>query len=188
MLQTEASKYFVVDVEASGRTPISGVMTDFGVAHLGSDATFYGHIFDYHMMSPTKPLPVVEVDRQGNPSKTVFCEVDGVFYANILPDESALVESLRQWMIQVSGSERGVLVSDNPAFDAMWMNCFLDAHGGEMLFGFSARHIGDFYAGQQRSWKRHSDWKKLRRHPHSHHPLDDAIGNRNALRTILDIR
>ncbi len=76
--------------------------------------------------------------------------------------------------------------SDNPAFDWQWINKAFHDVGLANPFGWSARRIGDLYAGFNGNWKDHSRWKRFRKTPHTHDPLDDARGNAEALRHILE--
>jgi len=48
-------------------------------------------------------------------------------------------------------------------------------------FGFSARRIGDLYAGMKQDMFKGSEWKRMRGTPHTHNALDDAMGNAQAL-------
>lgn len=91
----------------------------------------------------------------------------------------------RQWVHEHCPHERAVLVSDNNGFDAMWFNCWTDDAGIGLVFGYSSRRIGDFYAGTRRRWSDQSSWKSLRRTEHTHHPVDDVAGNMEALASIL---
>lgn len=179
---------FIVDVEATSRTPFSGVMTEFAVVHLVSGASFYGHVYRNHPHPDNAAVPVADLDDSGNPIPDAFWIVDGKDAANaVQSDEPAdVARSLGTWL---HGFElpRRTLVSDNNGYDAMWLNCFTDSWTGQVLFGHSSRRIGDFYAGLHWKWADHSSWKSLRRTRHTHHPLDDARGNAEALRVLLGI-
>jgi hypothetical protein len=74
-----------------------------------------------------------------------------------------------------------VFVSDNPAFDAQFINYYLLRYCGSNPFGFSARRIGDLYAGWKGDATKSNDWKRLRKTKHTHHPVDDSRGNAEAL-------
>ena len=52
-------------------------------------------------------------------------------------------------------------------------------------FGYSARRIGDFYAGLIGDFKDASSWKRLRITKHDHHPVHDAMGNLEAFERLL---
>lgn len=82
--------------------------------------------------------------------------------------------------------ERPVFVSDNPAYDWQWINFYFWKHLGGNPFGHSARRIGDFYAGLVGDFRAASKWKKLRITPHDHNPVNDARGNAEAFRRMLE--
>lgn len=91
------------------------------------------------------------------------------------------------WIRSVGGyQDRMTMVSDNPAFDWQWINWGFQFCLGSNPLGFSARRIGDLWAGMNRKPNDHSSWKRLRRTPHTHDPLDDAMGNAEALIEILN--
>lgn len=78
--------------------------------------------------------------------------------------------------------DRFIMLSDNPGFDFAWINYTL-AHSGVTewkVFGHSARRIGDAYAGLKKDSRSTQGWKKLRQTAHTHHPVDDAVGNAEA--------
>jgi hypothetical protein len=80
---------------------------------------------------------------------------------------------------------RPVFVSDNLAFDWQWINWYFHYFIGHNPFGFSGRRIGDLYCGLKKNLKLNSEWKKLRVTTHTHNPVDDAMGNVEALKEIL---
>ena len=79
--------------------------------------------------------------------------------------------------IQENCDTRPVFVSDNPAFDWQWINFYFHHTLGMNPFGWSARRIGDYYAGLKGNFQRSTDWKRLRETKHDHHPVNDAMGN-----------
>ena len=88
------------------------------------------------------------------------------------------------WLTEVSKG-RPVFVSDNPAYDFGWINFYFWKYLGRNPFGHSARRIGDFYAGLCGDFWKSSDWKKLRKTAHDHHPVHDALGNAEAFERLL---
>jgi hypothetical protein len=87
------------------------------------------------------------------------------------------------WLTQHSKG-RPVFVSDNVAFDWQFINYYLHKFTGSNPFGFSGRRIGDLYCGLVKDMGAGSAWKKLRKTPHTHNPVDDAKGNAEALVAI----
>jgi hypothetical protein len=152
-----------VDVEAAGPTPMSGTMTEFGAVLMNGES-YHGKIYD--------GFPDPE-----NPAKPIV--------GRLLRSVPDVADEFHNWLRQhVKG--RLIFVSDNPAYDWQWIAAMFDFCGIDNPFGHSARRIGDFYAGLQRDFTKTQDWKRLRRTPHTHNPVDDARGNMEALTTLLE--
>lgn len=180
---------FIVDVEATSPTPMTGVMTEFAAVHVVSSIAFYGRLYRAHPDPDNPAVPVAELDSLGRPIVAAFWaqhSEPGIASATEGATTRDVAVALRAWL-DGFGLERRTLVSDNNGFDAMWLNCFTDKEIGALLFGHSSRRIGDFYAGQRQKWNDQSSWKRLRRTRHTHNPLDDAHGNAEALRSLLQI-
>lgn len=154
-----------VDVEATGLTPFSGEMTEFGCVHYGSRKTYHGILFD-SMPDPDYPAKPV---------------ITGVGY----PQEPVMA-GLRSWL-KTNVKGRPVFVSDNPAYDFMWMAYYLDKNLGENPFGHSGRRISDFWAGIQGNWSNTQKWKQFRKTPHDHNPVNDSMGNVEAFAHIIEV-
>lgn len=90
-----------------------------------------------------------------------------------------------EWLSQF-GSGRKVFVSDNPAYDWQFINYYFHLFLGDNPFGWSARRIGDFAAGLKGDFYARQDWKNLRRTPHDHQPVNDAMGNVEAFERLLN--
>lgn len=158
------SKWIFVDVEAAGRSPINGAMTEFGAVDYRTRQTFHGVIWESR---PAEDNPAVSV-------------ITGKLL-NPLPEVMA---AFARWLENL-GKERPIFVSDNPAYDFQWINTAFDSSGMENPFGHSARRIGDFWAGLQRNWSDTQSWKRLRVTPHDHNPVNDAMGNVEAFERIM---
>ena len=158
-------------------------MTEFGVAHLETLSGFYAHLYGLTPHPDTTARPVVP---EGAQSHLYWYTVDG--FGNLSEttpgtNPGAMMAALNTWMGSLA--PRSTFISDNPAFDFMWI---ADAYARAQMknpFGYSARRIGDLYAGLEGDWKQTSKWKKLRTVIHDHNPLNDALGNAGALRKIL---
>lgn len=92
-------------------------------------------------------------------------------------------EEFRTWLAQFEN--RPVFVSDNPAYDWQFINYYFHAFLNENPFGHSARRISDFYAGLVKNFYHTQDWKKWRKTPHDHNPVNDAMGNVEAFEQML---
>jgi hypothetical protein len=88
-----------------------------------------------------------------------------------------------EW-IKVSVKGQPIFISDNNGFDFAFINYYFHMFYGKNPFGWSSRRIGDLFCGYMNDpyykWKQH---KKTR---HTHHPVDDAKGNAEALLYLRD--
>jgi hypothetical protein len=155
-----------VDVEATDLSPFSGVMTEFGAVHYTTRDTFHGILYD-------------AIPNPDNPAQPMLLDYDGAAY-----DQSVVFDEFNEWL-KATVNGRPVFVSDNPAYDFMWMAYYLDKNLGFNPFGHSARRIGDFWAGLNRKWGETQSWKRFRITPHDHNPVNDAMGNVEAFETIV---
>jgi len=160
------SNYIFVDVEAAGTTPVNGTMTEFGAVHEKSLKTFHGVIFESHPDPENPAKPVV-----GKQIATKF----------------RIAHDFINWLEEVDGKERPVFVSDNPAYDFMWIAGLFDEVKMQNPFGWSGRRISDFWAGLQHNWGETQSWKRFRKTPHDHNPVNDAMGNVEAFQEIKKI-
>jgi hypothetical protein len=159
---------FFVDVEAFGAVPALGKMTEFGIVTTKSE-TYHGLIIK------STPDPA-------NPAAPLRVNVPAY---ELAATEMRIAKESEQWIKEHGSGERAVMVSDNPAFDFMWMADFYWRTLGYCPFGHSARRIGDFYAGLVHDFDAATRWKKLRVTKHTHHPVDDAMGNMEAFKRIM---
>lgn len=160
------SNYFFVDVEASGVSPVNGTMTEFGVVHRDTLQTFHGKLFESTPDPDNPAVPIV-----------------GERYAN----ERNVAGMLVEWLKYVGGNERPVFISDNVAYDWMWIAGMFDRAGVENPFGHSGRRISDFWAGINNNFGETQSWKRFRVTKHDHHPVHDAMGNVEAFEKIIAI-
>ena len=72
-------------------------------------------------------------------------------------------------------------ISDNIAFDWQFVNYYLHKYRGTNPMGYSGRRIGDIYSGATKKFRDTTSWKKMRKTKHTHNPVDDAMGNAEAL-------
>jgi hypothetical protein len=76
-----------------------------------------------------------------------------------------------------------MFISDNNGFDWQFINWYCHHFLGENPFGFSSTNLGSLYKGLVRDM--FSNFKHLRRTKHTHHPVDDAIGNAEAMLAMI---
>lgn len=160
-----AVSYVFVDVEAVGKSPVNGEMTEFGCVDLQTHSAFHGYLIDAVPDKDNPAVPYIAPNAKRYDQLTVWCNLD-------------------IWLTKL-GTDRKVLMSDNPAYDFMWMAGFFDSLGKENPFGHSGRRISDIYSGLSGNWRNTQGWKKWRRTPHDHNPVNDAMGNVEAFETML---
>src|SRR2546423_13562858 len=83
-----------------------------------------------------------------------------------------------EWLRGVS-KERLMFISDNNGFDWQFINWYFHQFSGTNPFGFSSTNLGSLYKGLQKDT--FVNFKHLRKTKHTHHPVDDARGNAEAL-------
>lgn len=180
------ARVFLVDVEATGPSPFGSVMTEFGVVDYLTRDWFHGHLWDSH---PDPDIPALPVADRPN----VWVDYSWADRENVqdrtgpgADPADALFEILNQWLNTVCGrDDRPVFMSDNPGFDFMWMAYGFDKAGMVNPFGHSSRRIGDLAAGLSGNWRNTSRWKRNRQTTHDHNPVNDSLGNAEALHTLL---
>ena len=149
-----------VDCEANGPCIGKGDLTEFGAVHYPSMQTFYGDLRPSFITNATSMAKCDEVIQM-----EIFFNFD-------------------KWLKKVCNGFQPLFVSDNPAFDFQWISYGFHHFLGYNPFGWSARRIGDYYAGLTGNFRNATKWKKLRITKHTHHPVDDAMGNAEAFQRI----
>jgi DNA polymerase III epsilon subunit-like protein len=160
--------YIVVDVESDGEIPFRNSMVCFGavIVEPSLSKTFYGK---------TKPI--------SDNWKPEALAISGFSREQHLTfdDAKTVMENFAQW-IELNSIGKPTFISDNLAFDWQWINWYFHYFTARNPFGFSGRRIGDLYCGMKMDSGLNYEWKKrYRKTPHDHNPLNDAIGNAEAL-------
>jgi len=165
--------YVIVDVESDGPVPAEFSMVCFGAVIFDEilNQTFYGQTRPISERFSPEALAVSGFSRQQHLT---------------FEEPRTVMESFAKWLREHSHG-RPIFVSDNPAFDWQFINYYFHRFLGQNPFGFSARRIGDLYAGLVRDASKGSEWKKYRITTHTHNPVDDAKGNAEALRKFKDL-
>lgn len=163
--------WFVVDVEADGPVPPDYSIVCFGAVLVEPTMvqTFYGRTRPISDRYIPEALAVSNISREQHQA---------------FDDPRAVFEQFRDWLAATSAG-RPVFISDNPAFDFQWVNYYFHHFLGANPFGHSARRIGDLYAGLVKDT--FAAWKHLRKTTHTHHPVDDARGNVEALLAMKEM-
>jgi hypothetical protein len=160
--------YIVVDVETDGTIPNKYSMVCFGaiIVEPSLSKTFFG---------TTKPI--------SNDWIPEALAISGYSREEHLQFEEPAItmQAFLNW-INFNSKGKPIFISDNPCFDWQWINYYFHTFIGHNPFGFSGRRIGDLYCGMTRNTDLNQEWKSLyRKTIHSHHPVDDAKGNAEAL-------
>lgn len=166
--------HFVIDVESDGPNPSNYSMVSFGCVHVYNKESFYGKTAPINKMYREDALKISGVTRDEH---------------KLFPPARETIYEFIKWLgEQIDfNKNRIVMWSDNPAFDFQWIEAYTESFFSYNPFGHSARRIGDLYAGITGKWNDHSSWKKFRETKHTHNPVNDAMGNVEALRKILRI-
>lgn len=155
----------MVDVEADGPIPGDYSMISFGaiVVDDALDKTFYGQL------KPVSEKWIPEALAVSGFSREETLEFD---------DPQAVMEQFASWLGDVS-SGRPFFISDNNGFDWSFINWYFHHFIGENPFGHSSANLGSLYKGLVKD--SFQNFKHLRKTRHTHHPVDDARGNAEAL-------
>ena len=163
--------FIVLDVEADGAYVGDFSMVSFGAVAVDKelDKTFYGKV---------KPI-----SEQWNPEALAISGFSREEHEGF-DDPKVVMMQFVEWLSQF---KHVTFVSDNNGFDWQWMNYYLHKYAGTNPFGFSSRRIGDIYCGLLSKWNANREWKqKYRKTKHTHNPVDDAMGNAEALLAFRD--
>jgi DNA polymerase III epsilon subunit-like protein len=163
--------FIVVDVEADGPIPNKYSMVSFGavVVEPSLSKTFYGK---------TKPISDIWVPDAlaiSGHSREEHLKFD---------DPKEVMEKFKKW-VNENSKGRPIFISDNNSFDWQFINYYFHMYTDGNPFGFSSRRIGDLYCGMKKDV--YTKWKHLRKTKHTHHPVDDAKGNAEALLKIKEL-
>jgi len=160
--------YVMVDVESDGPIPGDYSMICFGAVLVEPDLSrsFYGQLKPISEKWIPDALAVSGFSREetlqfDEPAQTMQA------FADWLKDES---------------DGKPMFISDNNGFDWQFINWYFHHFLGRNPFGFSSTNLGSLYKGMvQDTFK---NFKHLRKTRHTHHPVDDAKGNAEALLTM----
>jgi hypothetical protein len=157
--------YVMVDIESDGPIPGDYSMVCFGavIVEPGFNRTFYGRL---------KPISERFIPEA--------LAVSGFTRDEVLAfdDPKAVMTSFRDWL-RANCRGRFMFISDNNGFDWQFINWYFHHLLGENPFGHSSTNLGSLYKGLVKD--AFQNFKHLRKTKHTHHPVDDAIGNAEAL-------
>ena len=157
--------WIMVDVEADGPIPGDYSMISFGAVVVadGLDQTFYGQLRPISEKWEPEALAVSGFTRE----------------ATLAFDDPKLVmETFAAWL-KAQSKGRAMFVSDNNGFDWQFINWYFWHFTRANPFGHSSTNLGSLYKGMVQDMAQ--NFKHLRKARHTHHPVDDAKGNAEAL-------
>jgi hypothetical protein len=163
--------YVMVDIEADGPIPGDYSMVCFGAVIVEPELnrTFYGQLKPVSDRFVPEALAVSGFTRDQTLAFDDPAEVMGRF---------------REW-ITVNCKNRAFFISDNNGFDWQFINWYFHHFLGANPFGYSSTNLGSLYKGLVKDT--FVNFKHLRKTKHTHHPVDDARGNAEALLAMKDM-
>ena len=167
-----------VDCEATGPAIGKGELSEFGAVAYPSMETFYGNLKE--LIELDKEILILSKNKSNS---KIFKGLQNISEKRRLIKLKVFVD-FDKWLKKICNGYQPVFISDNPAFDWQWINYHFCHFLGYNPFGWSARRIGDYYAGLTGNFRNATKWKKLRITKHTHNPVDDAMGNAEAFKRI----
>lgn len=162
--------YFVVDVESDGPLLGTNSMICFGAVKVDDElkTTFYGTTAPISDIYSEETLAISGISRIEHGAHN---------------DPELTMKLFYQWILDNSVGNP-ILISDNNGYDASWINWYFLTYIGTNPFGYSSRRIGDLYCGLVKDTR--AKWKHIRKTEHTHHPVDDAMGNAEVILYMRD--
>lgn len=160
--------YIMVDIESDGPIPGDYSMICFGAVLVrpGLDQTFYGRLKPISEKWVPDALAVSGFSRE----ETLTFD-----------QPQQVMPTFAQWLTTVCDG-KPMFISDNNGFDWQFINWYFHHFHGSNPFGFSSTNLGSLYKGMMKDT--FQNFKHLRKTRHTHHPVDDAKGNAEALLTM----
>jgi DNA polymerase III alpha subunit (gram-positive type) len=157
--------YVMVDIEADGPIPGDYSMVCFGavIVETALERTFYGKLAPISAKWVPGALQVSGFSREETLKFAAPAEV---------------MTSFETWL-QANVEGRPLFVADNNGFDWQFINWYFHHFLGRNPFGFSSMNLGSLYKGLVKDT--FASFKHLRKTRHTHNPVDDAMGNAEAL-------
>jgi DNA polymerase III alpha subunit (gram-positive type) len=163
--------YIMIDIEADGPIPGDYSMISFGavIVEPGLARTFYGRLKPISERYVPEALAVCNVTREESLA---------------FDDPKAVMQQFDDWL-KATCKGRMLFISDNNGFDWQFINWYFHHFLGKNPFGHSSTNLGSLYKGMQKDT--FANFKHLRKTAHTHHPVDDARGNAEALLELKEM-
>ena len=159
----------MVDIESDGPCPGKHSMICFGavIVEPGLQRTFYAELKPISEEFLPDALAISGFSRE---------------QCMKFPDPRDAMQNFEIWLNRnIDG--RPTLWSDNNGYDAAFINYYFWQQLNRNPLGWSSSNIGSLYKGQVGDTR--AKFTHLRRTKHTHHPVDDARGNAEALLEIF---
>ncbi len=155
----------MVDVESDGHIPVDFSMICFGAVIVDDrlKKTFYGQL-----------RPISEKWIPGSLQISGFTREQTLHF----DDPKEVMNNFDQW-IESNIKDKPIFISDNNGFDWQFINYYFHHFLGKNPFGYSSANLGSLYKGLVKDTFK--NFKHLRKTIHTHNPVDDVIGNAEAL-------
>jgi DNA polymerase III epsilon subunit-like protein len=166
--EREMSRYVMVDVETDGPIPGDYSMLAIGavVVEPALDRTFKAYLRPISERWVPEALAVGGFTREQTMTDPSF------------RNPGRVMTEFHDWLYGL-GLRKMIFIADNNGFDWSFVNWYSHHFLGENPFGFSSQNLNSLYKGLTRD--AFASFKHLRRTRHDHDPLNDAMGNAEAL-------
>jgi hypothetical protein len=155
----------MVDIESDGPIPGDYSMISFGAVLVDENLnkSFYGKL------KPISEKWIPEALAVSGHTRDETLEFE---------EPKVVMEKFVEWIKQNSKGQ-AVFISDNNGFDWMFVCWYFHHFLDKNPFGHSSQNLGSLYKGLVKDTFK--NFKHLRKTKHTHHPVDDAKGNAEAL-------
>lgn len=166
--------YIMVDIEADGPIPGDYSMTEIGAVFCRDlEQTYYGQLRPISEKWVPSALGVTGRSREETLSFP-GPQLAMIDFASWVNDKKAQLEE----------DDRLTFISDNNGFDFMFVCWYFWHFNGENPFGPNSDNLRNLFGGLRKN--AYANFKRLRKTKHTHNPVDDALGNVEALITMRD--
>jgi len=157
--------YVMVDIESDGPIPPDYSMVCFGAVIISEklDERFYGQLRPISEQWIPEALKISGFSRE----RTMKFN-----------DPGQEMDRFNAW-IKANCQGTPMLISDNNGFDWQFINYYFHHFLGKNPFGHSSTNLASLYKGLVKDV--HQNFKHLRKTTHTHNPLEDVMGNAEAL-------
>jgi hypothetical protein len=158
--------YIMVDVETDGEIPGDFSMIEIGavIVRPGLKETFHGQLRPISDRWNPEALKVSGYTRE---------------QTMMFVDPTITLNRFEVWLAMRNVGKRPMFISDNNGFDFMFVSWYFWHFLGRNPFGHSSTNLGSLYKGLVKDTFK--NFKHLRQTEHTHNPVDDAMGNAEAL-------